>query len=147
MLVLVAHLLAVTFWRQILELLNIGQPMNKAILESVFDRLSALKPHIKDWNLPKETELAVEFSNLADSSILEAIALLEDDSQWETAYIQWLNAILDLISNYLCWQDGYDEDIISPQGDEPFLGDSLFEASRQLNNLLLEMEDELKRLS
>ena len=52
--------------------------MNKVILESVFDRLSALKPHIKDWDLPKETELAVEFSNLADSSILEAIALLED---------------------------------------------------------------------
>jgi hypothetical protein len=132
--------------KQILELLNFGQPMNKVILESVYDRLYALKPHIKDWDLPQETELAVEFSNLAESSILEAKALLEDDSKWETAYIKWLDTILELISNYVCWKDGYDEDIISPQGDEPFLGDSLFEAVWELNSLLTEMEEEINDL-
>lgn len=114
--------------------------MNKEYVSTVIQQLEELQAQYRYWSLPEETEAAVDFSEHALEVIESVIEQLEDSFKNELKYIH------DLLINYLAWQDGYDDDIIAPQDDEPFLGDSLIEANSRMGDFIIWLKDELDEL-
>ena len=106
--------------------------------KKVHEYSSELFSQFAFWKLPSETALALEFCEKVYIWKQLVLPLLNDDKEYQELVIN----IVDQVEEYQVWKDGYDEDMISPQGEDPDIGDSLFNSISDLERLIWDLESD-----
>ena len=107
--------------------------------KKVHEYTSKLYSQFTYWKLPAETNLALNFCEKVYRWEEIVMPLLNEDK----GYQELVNNIVDQVRSYEVWKDGYDDDMYSPQGEAPYIGDSLFNSIGDLENLIEYLKDEL----
>lgn len=107
--------------------------------KKVHEYSSKLYSQFTYWKLPSETNLALNFCEKVYRWEEIVMPLLNEDK----GYQELVNNIVDQVRSYEVWKDGYDDDMYSPQGEAPYIGDSLFNSIGDLENLIEYLKDEL----
>ena len=107
--------------------------------KKVHEYTSELYSQFTYWKLPAETTLALEFCKKVYMWKQMVMPLLNDDK----GYQEIVTNIVDQVESYEVWKDGYDDDMYSSHGEEPYIGDSLYNSISDLENLIEYLNDEL----